>query len=205
MLKRILALVLGFSLLFLFIYCDWQSDPDPSLKDNVKVVFHDDGTHHIEYAGNLYFMHATYFSGVRGEAFTAEVMEDDVLLGWNGPWWGYQNHYYSYSSNNPLYIYNTNNSRIYFPEDYDYTSDIFVVGNTNAEIVWKDVFSSQCDSFRFFKPINVVLYSKQCPRIKAKLEIECNENQWYIALYNSSAVWIAPDAFVETLSENGII
>ena len=80
-----------------------------------------------------------------------------------------------------------------------------MIKNTSAEIVWKDIFGIEQTRFDFQSPITVELYSKQCSRIKATLELEYVEDQWYVSVPGSQSVWILSDEFVEMLSQSGLI
>ena len=202
MLKRLQVFIFSFFLLVNLFSCSAHENEllNNEYKNKVEFTSLKNGTHSIEYLGNVYY---PFFEDIK----FVEYSENDFFLGWNGTWWGYQNQYYSYSNDNPIFIYETRIDCLYFHEKYDYATDTFIIESTSAEIIWKDVFSSQSNIFLFSNPTHVVLYSKQCPRIRAELTIECNKNRtrWYVSLSNSSTVWIASDAFVEILSENGII
>ena len=131
--------------------------------------------------------------------------DEDIFLGWNGSWWGFQNQYYSDKADNPLFIYETRIDCLYFHEDYDYTKDVFVIENTADEIVWEDIFVFEQDGIDFVDPIKVDLYSKQCSRIKTGLMVACVDNKWYVCFAEQNLVRRASDEFVKILSENGII
>lgn len=200
MLKRVKILVLGFLLLLSLASCGTFNSGtlDPAYKNKVDFVSLKNETHHIEYLGDTFF---PFYEDI----IFVEKLEDDVFLGWNGSWWGYQNKYYSSLMESPVYIYETRTNCLYFREDYDYLVDNFVIENSSAEIIWRDIFYSKQTSFDFVNPVNVRLYSKQCPRIKAELQIVCVDDQWYLSSPNTQIVWVASDEFVKILSENGFI
>lgn len=207
MVKKALLFVLGCFLLCSFASCAMTGIvPDnPYFDENyneykniVDEISLENGTFRLEYAGNVFLP----FSG--DEVFVAQS-DHDIFLGWTGSWWGYQNQYYAFQTDNPLYIYETRIDRLYFREDYDYRADTFVIKNTSAEIVWKDIFGTEQTRFDFQSPITVELYSKQCSRIKATLELEYVEDHWYVSVPGSQSVWILSDEFVEMLSQSGLI
>ena len=134
------------------------------------------------------------------------MYEDDTLLSWNGNryiW--YIDEYYSYSSDKPLFIYNSRLKFVYFREDYDYNSDIFVIEGTNSEIIWKDIFEFTEANVDFTTQTNVCIYSKQCPRIKTSLELAFVGEQGFVRFPDSQEIWILSDEFLKILSDNGII
>ena len=212
MIKKRLMLILILSTFLTLTSCglDYRYFLDESLHDQIEFVWEEDGSSHIVYCGDTYvFVGTTNF--FRVNAYQADVnhyksYEDDILLSWNGyryVW--YIDEYYSYTTDSPLFIYNERLHWVYFHEDYNYLTDIFVVGDTTAEIVWEDIFGSQQPGFDFVDPVKVLIYSKQCPRIKTYLKLVCIENQWYLSLPDSKTVWTPSDEFIKILSENGII
>ncbi len=198
--KTAQVLVLSFILLISFISCKSfdNESPDPAYKNKVDFVSLEDGTHHIEYAGEKFVLFSE-------NTVLVELLEEDAFLGWDGSGWGYYDHRYSSRTDNPVFIYETRMDSLFFHEDYDYLTDTFVIDNTTAEIVWRDIFELSQASFDFEEPVQVEIYSKQCPRLKTYLQLVCVENQWYVSLPNSKDVWTVSEAFVKILSENGLI
>ena len=96
-----------------------------------------------------------------------------------------------------------------FHETYDYTADTFVIAGTNAEIVFSDIVSdlSKHENVNLQEDITIRLYSKNHPRIKMELDLECIEGQWYFrsALSGSSPTWTVLDSFVQILVDLAII
>ena len=78
-----------------------------------------------------------------------------------------------------------------------------------AEIVFSDIISdlSKHENVSLQEDICIQLYSKNHSRIRMEFNLECIENQWYFcsALSGSSPTWTVSDAFVQLLSDNGII
>lgn len=180
---------------------DYRNSLPKDLHNRIKVFYEDDQL-------CLLYQEEKYICVGNTNLFDVDYPHNtnDVLLSWNGHRYiGYIDEYYSNTTDNPVFIYNQRVHDVFFHEDYDYMKDIFLIENTNAEIVWENVFGSKINYLDFMKPIEVVLYSKQCPRIKIHLKLVCVENQWYLSLPNSQDVWVASNEFIETLSENGII
>lgn len=138
--------------------------------------------------------------------------EDDVMLSWNGPkYFGYIDQYYSYSYDNPLFIYEKRCRGVYFREDYDYTKDVFVLCDTDIEINWEDIFDSKYGETQELHttPNEVILKSQQYPRIQVMLRLVYINNKCHVLLYyyggQPSEIWIPSDEFIQILSENGLL
>ena len=104
-----------------------------------------------------------------------------------------------------MFIYNSRLKWVYFREDYDYSSDIFVIEGTNSEIIWNDILEFTEVNVDFTTQTNVSIYSKQCPRINTSLELAFVDTRWYARYSDSEEIWIPSDEFLRILSENGII
>lgn len=189
--KKCITLLLLFVILFLN-SCNYY--------ENVTFIEHD-GEKKVLYQNEEYYetsiFTATEYYGVANE--------NDVELGlfYSFP---FSTRFYSDNSDNPAYIYSIGNYRsMFFRHDYDYSTDTFVVENTAAEIIWKDILISEKSELYYSDPIVVNLYSKQYPGIKTHLDLVCIENRWYVFLPDSEIAWIPSDEFIKILSDNGII
>lgn len=133
--------------------------------------------------------------------------ENDIQLGWYYSF-PFSTDAYSDTLEDPVFIYTDgSDENVYFRHDYDYLTDTFIIENTDVEIVWEDVFGpQQNNAFLLSSSIDVTLYSKQYPRINARLGIGCVDNQWFIvSLPNLAGVWTPSDEFLQILFDNGII
>lgn len=140
---------------------------------------------------------------------------DDVMLSWNGyRYIGAIAEYYSSTADNPIYIYDE--YYVYFREDYDYTKDTFVVGNTDMEIAWEDIFASNIEQTRelYDRGDSVILKSKQDPRIQVRIELTWVNGKWCMILwdmvledniYSTKSVATPSDEFLQILLKNGLI
>ena len=133
--------------------------------------------------------------------------ENDIQLGWYYSF-PFSTDAYSDTLEDPVFIYTVGSDEsVYFRHDYDYLTDTFIIENTDVEIVWEDVFcTQQNNAFLYSSSIEVTLYSKQYPRINARLGIGCVDNQWFIvSLPCLAGVWTPSDEFLKILFDNGII
>ena len=186
---------------------DYRYALDESLHEQIEPVLEEDGTINIIYKDTKYIY--------SGEPYTFDVIEykdvdgytvvDDVLLSWNGyRYIWYIDEYYSYTADNPVYIYNERLGYLYFREDYDYKKDTFVVDGTNAKIVFENTFEIEVNRDSFFSPIRCSIASEKYPEIKVYVELAYIDDQWYVQ-FGSSRPCKASDEFIELLSDNGII
>ena len=191
--KRIIAIcLLIYSILFSFTSCTTYENITFIENNNEKCLL---------YQENIYF-EASIFDATE---YYGTPNENDIELGWYYSF-PFGTRFYSNKSESPLFIYTIGGYDGFFlRQDYNYSTDIFVIENTTKEIVWKNIFASEQDYFYFSNPIEVVMYSKQCPRIKTCLDLVCVDGQWYISLADFQGVFTISDEFIKALSENGII
>ncbi len=190
--KKFIAIILMISsILFSFSSCTTYENITFIEKNNGKCLL---------YQENIYY-EAAIFTATE---YYGIANENDIELGWYYSF-PFSTRFYSDKSENPLFIYSLQSYDSFFlREDYNYLKDTFVIENTDVEIVWEDIFASEQDHFYFSNPIEVVLYSKQCPRIKTSLDFVCVDGQWYLSLPDFR-VWTISNEFIKILSENGII
>ena len=211
MIKRVFSLLLLGVVLLTFTSCglDYRYALDESLHDQIECGLDEQDLSYLIYQGEKYI-----YAGNSNlfPVITYKVEEnfylsyDDILLSWNGyryVW--YIDEYYSYTTDSPLFIYNERLRWVYFREDYNYWTDTFLIGDTEEEIVFENIFDCEQDSFDFVNPVRVVLSSKQCPRIKISVEITSVNDQRYISLSGTNEVWIPSDQFIEILIQNRLI
>ena len=170
----------------------------PKNRDHVIFVSQSDGTLCIEYLNSI------YFPGI--STFYAE--DCDIHIGWNGPIWGYQNHFYAPREENPPYIFEERLDRMYFHKDYDYQSDLFIIDGTESEIVFSDAFVRNGEFTTSFDTYiikaTVILRSKTYPNLKLKLDIIYHNG----GLYGSDStmnMYILSDGFIRILDDNKIL
>lgn len=212
MAKKSVILMLVLAALLSLTSCglDYRYSLDENRHNQIDVVLEEDQPSHLIYQDSNYVFAGTtsLFSVDTYKTDDGYYLsyEDDVMLSWNGyRYIWYIDEYYSYASNNPLFIYNSRLHQVYFREDYDYATDVFMIENCDTEIVWNHIFHSKTSNIDFAPQMEVCVYSKQCSRIKTTLEMAFIEDQWYLCVPNSQEIWSASDEFIKILSENGLI
>ena len=203
MIKKGIALLMLLSVCLSFVSC--VRDYDENLRYQIQYVGNENGDpSHLIYQGETYL-----YAGPLSTFHVDTDKQNDVILSWNGHrYWGYVDVYRSYTTQNPVFIYCTRAGMpVYFHEDYDYKKDTFVIGESGAEIVLEDICDSKVFSIKTENCTKVVISSKQFPRIEFHLCLTYAEGEWYLSFKpNYLSPWFkASDAFVQLLTENGII
>ena len=211
MFKKSIVLILIITLILSLSSCglDYRYSLDEDKHNKIEVVVEDEDVTSLIYQDTeYYFVGSTnFFSVMTYETEDGYYLsfEDDTLLSWNGNryvW--YIDEYYSYTDNEPLFIYNSRLNWVYFRDDYDYKLDTFVIEETGSEIVWTNIFDSTSKDIDFTPQKNVSMYSKQCPRIRTSLELSLVNGQWFVRCSDYKEIWIPSDEFLKILSDNGI-
>lgn len=217
MLKRIAIFLLISTSLIVASSCSsssacgvWKNmcDQYPDQKGKVQVISdNDEGDYHIEYEGVDYYIDKLKLFRVRES--TVEISKDDVLVGWGSlPFGiGYLDKYYSYTDDNPVFIYISRYDELYLRNDYSYEKDTFIIEGSNKEFVFGDMLSLSNDfSYDTFttysNETNITLYSKQFPRLQMPLCLFCVENKWYMGGRRDDALYEVSDELLNLLNTN---
>ncbi|MBO5789391.1 MAG: hypothetical protein J6R42_05540 [Clostridia bacterium] len=203
MIKKAITLLMLLSVCLSFVSCGRPYDE--SLHYQIQYVGNENGDPcHLIYQGETYL-----YAGPLSTFHVDDDKQNDVILSWNGHrYWGYVDVYWSDTEQNPVFIYRTRaGGPVYFHEDYDYKKDTFVIGDSGAEMVLEDICDAKAYTIKAEQTTQVTISSKQYPRIKLHLCLTYAENQWYLSFEpNLLSPWFeVSDAFVQLLSQNGII
>ena len=160
MLKKVLALMFILSILLSFTSCglDYRYSLDESLHNQIEFVSDDDINNSYIIYKNKKYLYAGTTNSIRVTSNEDGIaafksFEGDIMLSWNGHRYiGYIHEYYSYTSDNPIFIYNYP-GQVYFREDYSYSTDTFIIKGTSAEIVGEEIFGTEQPHFDFVNPI----------------------------------------------------
>ena len=207
--KKILLLICSLLLTFNLSSCGLKEclELDQDLQYAVEDVKEEDGVDGIRYQDETYYVDKWNLFTVTEDSWN--INEGDVQLSWNGSRFGYKTVFYSYTKDAPLFIYETACDDVFFHESYDYTSDTFIIAGTDAEILFSDIVSdlSKNENMSLQEDVTIRLYSKNHPRIRMELDLECMEGQWYCrsGLSGSSPAWTVSDSFVQVLTDLEII
>ena len=189
-------------------YGVWKDmcDTYPDQKGKVQIVTdNDEGDYHVEYEGLCYNIDKLNLFRVRENI--REIPEDDVLVGWDAlPFGiGYLDKYYSYTNDNPVFIYVSRYNELYLRNDYKYETDTFVMEGANKEFVFGDMLSLSndfsYDSDRIYSnQTDITLYSKQYPRLKIQLHLFYVDNTWYAGGESKDALFEVSDELLHMLN-----
>ena len=214
MLKRISLLLLISTILIMVSSCSpssaygvWKDmcDQYPNQKGKIQIISdNDEGDYHIEYEGVDYNIDKLKLFRVRES--TIEIPEDDVLVSWNSfPLGiGYLDKYYSYTNDNPVFIYISRYDELYLRNDYNYETDTFVIEGSDKEFVFENILSLSNDFFYdtfsiYSSQTDITFHSKQYPRLKIQLRLFCVNNIWYAGGDCSDALFVVSNEFLDML------
>ena len=193
-------LVISFVLVFLLCTsCYDVKNINDIYENRVDFISGEEGHHYIEYLNSIY----AYYTE---RTLIVEKCDDDVFLGWNGMWAGYKNKYYSYTDDNPIFIYETRTNSLYFRSDYDFFADTFVVNQTCEKIVYSEAvsyISTVITEKNNFDYVDISLCSETYPRLKIELDVFLHNGMWYGL--NGDNLYVLSEKFVELLQCNKII
>ena len=179
---------------------------DEALHDKIECVWEEGARYpsHIIYEGTVYKrvndnLNLFCVSGSDG-------YENDVMLSWNGTRYiSYIDEYYSNTTDNPMFIYEERLGWVYFREDYNYYTDIFIVENTDREIVIENIFGAKCEPIDIYSSNerhHIVMMSTTCNRIEIQVMLILFNGIWYVVLYSTHDTWIASSEFVDIVMED---
>lgn len=221
--KKIRSFLLAFAMVvvvFLLTSCGQNSEYLSGLRKEhgdrfgkVEMLSHDETGYHIEYEGN-------HYDEERLNLFDRKAIEryeakEDVLISWESlskyvPVW-YLDEYYSYTTDNPIYIHMPRLHAVFLRSDYNYESDTFILEGTERGFVFSETFFASDFAYDhvlralYSHSQDITLYSAQYPQLQMSLSIFCEDGVWYAGGGHDEAIFEMSDAFVQLLADNGII
>ena len=191
----------------------------PNQMFSVDTVSVTDTEYDAKYDGKLYncdeyhLFESMLKANFRSHPIEECIPEGDVLISWNtlplGLW--YLDRYYSYSYDNPVFIYEIRLDRLYLREDYSYETDTFVIEGTDQSFVFSDMLALShtkctCSLGNHYNSTIITLYSKAYPRLRMELRVFCENDTWFAhTTFYASPVFEVSEEFIKILSDNGII
>lgn len=160
------------------------------------------------YEGGVIYKGQKYIS--TNSIFNIELETDDVKLGWvyNFPFNGTAR-YYSYTAENPLYIFCCTTgdyaSKVYLREDFDYEKESFVLEGTETEIKLAEAFvkSEHELEANLLDKCQISLYLKDEPRLKADIYCHWSEGKWFFR--SGGECYVLSDELAEILADEGFV
>lgn len=203
----VLAVAMTFSSCSSDSYSEWEDmcNTYPDQKGKVQVVSDDESNYHVEYEGKEYYTDKLSLFRVRDNR--NRIPEGDVLVGWDslplGIW--YLDMYYSYTSDDPMFIYISRYDETYIRNDYHYETDTFVIQDTDQQFVFSDMFTLS-DAFthqiymHYKDEMDLILYSDMCPRLQIPLRLFCADDVWFAASDCGSALFEVSNELLDILN-----
>ena len=185
-----------------FVSCGIGSLADVDFDTYGDVEVTEDGC--IIYQGKKYYPTPTYLFDITHD------VEKDVELGWyvNVPFSGGA-YYFSNTYEDPIYIYcNVGAFDVWIREDFDYTSDIFTIADTDIEILFSKAFTDNKVEILSLDVPEVEAsfrwHSKTVPALQIRANIVEYNDTWYMQTL-SLEYWEISSEFLNLLIENKII
>ena len=221
--KKIRSFLLAFAMLVvvsLLTSCGQNSEYLSGLRKEhgdrfgkVEMLSHDETGYHIEYEGNRYDEERLNLFDRKAKA--RYEAKEDVLISWESlskyvPVW-YLDEYYSYTTDNPIYIHMPRLHAVFLRSDYNYESDTFILEGTERGFVFSETFFASDFAYDhvlralYSHSQDITLYSAQYPELQMSLSIFCEDGVWYAGGGHDEAIFEMSDAFVQLLADNGII
>ena len=146
------------------------------------------------YDGNKYVMEINgWFNGTREFEYNANTGFNGVLLGMRPGL--YAESFFSYTYENPLYIYSNSCNAYFFREDYDPKEDSFLIEGTKDSIPLTAIMAEpakQDDAVKKWyyagspSEAIVTLHSETFPQLKMRLQFAFVEGEWCFCCGNAS-------------------
>ncbi len=212
MFKRIITLALVLITTILTTSCAYmipEASPD-KYRDVYYGYDEESDIYYLEYQNARYYSFDDINDILMSVYFDSQEKKDDFInLGWhyNFPFTTYKE-YYSYTAENPDYIFTTGPDRsIYFKEYFDYTKECFVV--ENIEIEFSEAFTGETINVenKHIKSQSFRWYSKKYSGLYTVANVFFLENKAYLLIYgmDDDNAFQLSDDFLELLIDNGII
>ena len=100
-----------------------------------------------------------------------------------------------------MFVYIPRLRELYLSEDYDYQNDTFVIEGTDYEFVFSEGLLETNFHYDWIltyqKETEMVLYSKQYPRIRASMIMFCENGVWYAGCTHENCVFVASDELLD--------
>ena len=203
--KRLALLGLLILSCLLIISCSWASVTNNHRTRNTKgLMEYNETTKNIQYHNIIYRKDEDqHFSSV---AETANL-DDLFFLAWHSDF-PFTYDFYSYESESPDFILEVGiDCNIWFSETYNYMNDIFVIEDTEIEIVFEKTFENDtiCISSLAVKEQTLYCHSKLHPMLRTTVNIFSFNDDYYMYIGNKETAYRLSETFKEMLIDNGII
>ena len=115
---------------------------------------------------------------------------------------------FSNTDENPMYIVSNIGAFVWVREDFDYTEDLFVIKDTDIEILFSEAFTGNIIEISTLEShqekVSFIWHSKTVSELKINARIYEYNDVWYMQT-RSSEWWEISDDFLNLLLENKTI
>lgn len=204
--RKIMLLLLVSSLLFSMSSCkDYYHGLEYGKKD---IVSPSEGNG-IEYQGEKYYQLKENIFGTYNIK-EKEIRDADlILLSWsyNFPFTGVIT-FFSYSTESPNFIVEPDvEDTVWFKESFDYQKEIFVVENTEIEVIFSSVFTDKKIKTTpgLYDPQSFYWHAKSYNSLRTKVEVFKLGDNYYMNIPNMSESYQISEPFLDSLIAHGVI
>ncbi len=204
--RKIVILLLTFSLLVFTSSC---TNYHHGLEKDKKDIIVQNKAGVIEFQGETYYQLEDNIFATYSVADKETRYANFILISWsyNFPFTGVIE-YYSYSLESPNFIAEPNvENTIWFKSSFDYQTEIFVVENTEIEVIFSSAFKNDKintvptkDSVQTF-----FWHAKSYPSLRTQVNIFSIDGIYYLEIPNMEEIYQISDDFLSLLIANEVI
>ncbi len=178
--------------------CDKLTKSQSRLDEEKHITFEHTENGNIIYQGNEYYLSQMSFLWTVSNS-------DYKYLGWSGSEYLSNSTVYGDSEDKPLFLYFAETRSIYLRNDYDYTSDTFIIEGTDDTVVFSEALTDVDAGLDLPHPNKeVIISSVKYPILKAQLYVYGAGNDWY-AKTRTLETFKLSDKFIGILEENALL
>lgn len=204
--RKIAILLMTFSLLVFTSSC---TNYHHGLEKDKKDIIVQNKAGVIEFQGETYYQLEDNIFATYSVADKETRYANFILISWsyNFPFTGVIE-YYSYSLESPNFIAEPNvENTIWFKSSFDYQTEIFVVENTEIEVIFSSAFKNDKintvptkDSVQTF-----FWHAKSYPSLRTQVNIFSIDGIYYLEIPNMEEIYQISDDFLSLLIANEVI
>ena len=216
--KKLFCVVIALFMTFLMSSCSFAIETVQSVVDAIELkrtmkrdhgdkydlveMGKDDTGEYLLYQGQVYRRDETQLFLT---CFRKVEKTDDVLISWSDHVYYFE--FYADRAENPTYIYTSWYHWVYIRSDYDYTTEVYAVENTDISFVLAEALipASQELGQVSENGITLTVYSVECPKLRMTFTFEQKGEAWYAVREDTHSWYSVSDALVEVLCQNQIL
>ena len=216
--KKLLCVAIALFMTFLMSSCSFAIESMQSVVDAIELnrtmkrdhgdqydlieMSRDDRGEYLVYQGQTYRRDETQLFLT---CFRDAENTDDVLISWSDHLYYYE--FYADRAENPTYIYTDWYPWVYIRSDYDYTTGVYAVENTDSSFVLAEALIPASQELGSVSKdvITLTVYSVECPKLRMTFTFDQKGEAWYAVREDTHSWYSVSDELVEVLCQNQIV